>query len=112
MNLQRHVLACDLKEDPELIKQYQEHHEKVWPEILESIRESGIQAMEIYQLGSRLVMIMEVTEEFSFEKKAERDKGNKKVQEWEELMWQYQKAVPAARPGEKWVSMEEIFSID
>jgi L-rhamnose mutarotase len=26
-------------------------------------------------------------------------------------MWKYQKALPWARPGEKWVAMQRIFSL-
>jgi L-rhamnose mutarotase len=33
------------------------------------------------------------------------------MQEWEALMWKYQKPVSGARPGEKWVLMEKIFEI-
>jgi L-rhamnose mutarotase len=65
--------------------------------------------MEIYRQGSRLFMIMETEEGFSFERKAEMDRNNKKVQEWEELMWQFQEAVPGSAKGEKWMLMEKIF---
>jgi L-rhamnose mutarotase len=33
------------------------------------------------------------------------------VQEWEELMWKYQQAIPGAKPGEKWVLMNKIFEL-
>lgn len=54
-------------------------------------------------------MIMETADSFSFERKAEMDAANVKVQEWEELMWRYQQALPGAKPGEKWMLMERIF---
>jgi len=28
------------------------------------------------------------------------------------LMWKYQQALPSAKPGEKWVLMEKIFSVN
>jgi len=40
--------------------------------------------MEIYLLGTRMFMIMEVNESFSFESKARADQLNPKVQEWGE----------------------------
>jgi L-rhamnose mutarotase len=83
----------------------------VWPEIVNSIKESGIEDMEIYRFGTRLFMIMEVSEHFSFEQKAEADRNNQKVQEWEELMWNYQEALPEATKGEKWVLMDKIFEL-
>ncbi len=108
----RYCLTVDLKNDSRLIAEYEAYHKAIWPEIIRSIREAGIADMEIYRTGSRMFMIMEVNDHFSFEKKAAMDAGNPKVQEWEELMWKYQQALPAAKPGEKWVLMEKIFSLN
>lgn len=107
--MKRYCLALDLKNDPALIQEYEEHHRNVWPEILGSIKSSGIEHMEIYRAGNRLFMILEVSDEFSFGKKAKEDAENQKVVEWEQLMWKYQQALPFAKPGEKWVLMEKIF---
>ncbi len=108
----RFCLTLDLKDDPKLIAEYQRYHEKVWPEIVESIKESGIEDMEIYLLGTRMFMIMEVNDTFTFDKKAKADKQNPKVQEWEELMWKFQQALPQAKRGEKWLRMERIFKLE
>jgi L-rhamnose mutarotase len=105
----RYVLALDLKDDPRLIAEYEAHHSRVWPEILDSIRQSGILSMDIYRLGTRLMMIMDVADDFSFERKAAADQADPKVQEWESLMWRYQQAVPGGPPGAKWQLMERIF---
>lgn len=107
----RYCLTLDLKNDPKLIAEYKRYHEKIWPEITCSIKESGIENMEIYLLGTRMFMIMEVNETFSFEAKARADQLNTKVQEWEKLMWTFQHALPQARPGEKWLLMEKIFTL-
>lgn len=109
--MKRYCLALDLKNDPELIKEYETHHRAVWPEIIASIKDSGILDMEIYRIENRLFMIMETADDFSFEKKSEMDVANEKVQQWEELMWKYQQALPSARPGEKWLLMDKIFSL-
>jgi L-rhamnose mutarotase len=108
----RYCLTLDLKNDPSLIAEYRRYHEKIWPEITQSIRDSGIEDMEIYLLGTRMFMIMEVNESFSFEAKAEADRTNPRVQEWEQLMWRFQQALPQARPGEKWLQMERIFKLE
>ena len=107
----RYCLTLDLKDDEDLIAEYEEHHRAVWPEILQSIKEAGISEMEIYRYANRLFMIMEVTESFSFAAKAAADAANEKVQEWESLMWKYQQALPGALPGEKWKLMEPLFSL-
>jgi L-rhamnose mutarotase len=108
----RFCLALDLKNDPELIAEYRRYHEKIWPEITQTIKDSGIVDMEIYLLGTRMFMIMEVNESFSFEKKAKADQVNSKVQEWEQLMWKFQQPLADARPGEKWLRMERIFKLE
>jgi L-rhamnose mutarotase len=109
--MKRYCLTLSLKNDEALIRQYEEHHKKVWPEIIQSIKDSGIEQMEIYRLGTRLFMIMEVNDSFSFERKQQMDDGNPVVQKWEQLMWQYQEALPEATKGEKWMLMEKIFTL-
>lgn len=108
----RYCLALDLKPDPQLIAAYEAYHQAVWPEILDSIRQSGIGLLEIYRIENRLFMIIEADNTFSFERKAALDAANRRVQEWETLMWEYQQALPTAKPGEKWMLMERIFSLD
>ena len=107
----RYCLALDLKDDPQLIAAYEEYHQSVWPEIIESIKTSGITALEIYRVANRLFMIMETNAHFSFEQKAILDAKNEIVQQWEKTMWEYQQALPTAKPGEKWVLMEKIFTL-
>jgi L-rhamnose mutarotase len=108
----RYCLTLDLEDDPALIAEYRRQHVKIWPEITDSIRDSGIVDMEIYLLGTRMFMIMEVDASFSFDAKAKADRENPKVREWEELMWKFQKPLPQAKPGEKWLLMERIFKLE
>lgn len=107
----RYCLALDLKNDPALIAEYVKYHQKVWPEIIDSIKSSGIAVLDIYRTGNRLFMIIDANADFSFEQKGKADAANPKVQEWEELMWKFQQAIPWAKPGEKWILMEKIFEL-
>ncbi|RNL53390.1 L-rhamnose mutarotase [Pedobacter jejuensis] len=109
--MKRHCFALDLIDDDKLIAEYKKYHAAVWPEILDSIKSAGVEDLEIYLFANRLFMIMEVNETFSFEAKTKSDLENPKVQEWEKLMWNYQKAMPGAKPGEKWILMENIFKL-
>lgn len=109
--MNRYCLALDLKNEPELIARYEEYHQAVWPEILDSIRDSGIIDMQIYRTGNRLFMIMEVSEAFDGAAKAAADASNPKVQEWETLMDTFQQRLPWAAPDQKWVPMNLIFSL-
>lgn len=109
--MKRYAMALDLKDDAVLIAEYEAHHRSIWPEILESIRGSGIIQMEIYRIGPRLFMTIDATDDFLFELKAAHDAANEKVQEWEQLMWTYQVGLPMAREGEKWIVMKKIFDL-
>jgi L-rhamnose mutarotase len=109
--MKRYCLTLDLKDDAQLIAEYEAYHKDIWPEIRKSILDSGITNMEIYRFDDRLMMIMETDDTFSFERKTAMDTGNPKVQEWETLMWKFQQPLKNAKPGEKWVLMDKIFEL-
>lgn len=109
--MKRYCLALDLKDDTQLIAEYEAYHREVWPEIKKSILDSGITNMEIYRFDNRLFMIMETEDSFTFERKSAMDISNNKVQEWETLMWKFQRPLEKAKPGEKWVLMDRIFEL-
>jgi L-rhamnose mutarotase len=107
--MKRYCLTLDLKNDPKAIEAYDEYHRNVWAEIKKSLGDSGINSMQIYRAANRLFMIIEVSDDFTFERKAKLDNSNPKVQEWETLMSNYQQRLPFAKPGEKWVIMDKVF---
>jgi L-rhamnose mutarotase len=109
--MKKYCLTLDLRNDPELISQYEEQHKKVWPEIIDSIKDSGIINMQLYRYETRLFMIIKVDDDFSFEKKQELDTNNPKVQEWEEMLWKYQQPLSGSKEGEKWKVMDKIFDL-
>jgi len=109
----RFCYSCDLKNDSKLMAEYKEYHAagKCWPEITKSITDAGIVDMQIYLTGNRMFLIVDADDTFDAMKKAEMDANNPKVQEWENLMWKYQQALPWAKDGEKWTLMEQIFQL-
>lgn len=109
--MKKYCLALDLIDDSELIAEYEKYHQNVWPEVKQSILDSGIVNMEIYRVQNRLFMIVEADENFSFEAKNEADKDNQKVKKWEELMWKFQQQLPNSKPDEKWQLTDKIFSL-
>ena len=110
--MKKYCLACDLKDDDRLINTYDEYHRNVWPEIKESLKQSGISVMEIYRTGNRMFMIIQVNPDFSFEKKAAMDSANPIVQKWEALMSGFQQRIPWAQQDVKWVLMERVFNYE
>lgn len=109
-------LCCtlDLHDDPALIAEYERWHrpENIWPEIPASIRAAGVRDMQIYRAGNRLFMLMEVDADFSAARKVQTDAANPRVRAWEAMMDKFQQALPCAAPGEKWVPMHRIFSLE
>tara|TARA_B110000259_G_scaffold184433_1_gene231474 strand:+ start:2480 stop:2830 length:351 start_codon:yes stop_codon:yes gene_type:complete len=112
IKLKKYCLALDLKDDPKIIESYKSYHQNVWPEINKSIKDSGINEVEIYLTGNRLFMIIEADDSFSFDKKAIMDAENSKVQQWEKLMWTFQKGLPNTKKGTKWVLMDRIYNLN
>lgn len=110
--MKRYSLTVDLKDDAQLIAEYEEYHKEIWPEIRKSIVEAGVLDMQIFRLGNRLFMIMETEDDFSFDKKAAMDAANPTVQKWEQMLWKYQQPIAGSKPGEKWRLMDKIFSLN
>ena len=109
----RRVLIVDLKDDPALIAAYEAHHGPgAVPEaIVRSVRAAGIEEMEIYRSGNRLVMVMESGPGFDPEAKAAADAADSAVIAWEELMDRYQQRLPWAPAGAKWLEADRIFAL-
>jgi len=111
--MKTYCFALDLHDDPMLIEEYKHYHrpESIWPGVLDHIRGSGILHETIYLTGNRLVMILEANDDFSLEDEAAAGSASSAMQQWEALMWKYQKALPHAKPGQKWMPMEKIFEV-
>ncbi len=107
--MQRFCMLLDLVDDPEMIREYEKYHTKVWPEVIQCMTEAGVESMKIYRFGPRLAMILEVNDDFTFEKQAQINNSNDTVREWEALMWKYQQAIPGTPAEQKWVLATEIF---
>ena len=69
--MKKYCFALDLKDDPELIAEYEYWHraENGWPEIKQSIVDAGITDMQIYRTGNRLFMIMDTSDNYNSSQK-------------------------------------------
>jgi L-rhamnose mutarotase len=107
----RYVRTLTLKDNPKLIEEYRRRHSEAehWPEIRDGIREVGILEMEIYILGTRLVMIMETVADFDFDTAMQRLATLPRQQEWEEYMAIFQQCDANATSAEKWQTMDRMF---
>lgn len=107
-----YVYTLDLKDDPAAIAAYREHHRRVWPEVLASLRHAGIEQMDIYLLGRRAVMVLETGGRDPLSCFAMHHASGERVAEWEALMSSLQQPPPGAQPGEWWAMMEPVFSLE
>jgi len=111
--VKRFVQTMELVDQPELIAQYRQLHSKegIWPEILEGIRQCGILEMEIYILGSRLVMIVEAPADLNWDSAMSKMATLPRQSEWEAVVGQFQRCAEGARSDEKWQMMERMFHL-
>jgi L-rhamnose mutarotase len=109
--MRRLCLTLDLKNDETAISEYRRYHVKIWPEVRDSLIEAGVIDMEIYLLGTRMFMIMDVDDTFSLSAKAAADAVNAKVQEWETIMHRFQEKLPQSGPEQWWVVMDRVFNL-
>jgi L-rhamnose mutarotase len=107
----RHCLTLDLKNDETAISEYKRYHVKIWPEVRDSLIEAGVLDMEIYLMGTRMFMIMDVNDVFSLSAKAAADRVNAKVQEWEAIMHDFQEKLAESGPEQWWVEMDRVFNL-
>ena len=109
--VKRYVQTLELKDDSALIAEYRRRHsrEESWKEIRDGIREVGILEMEIYILGTRLVMVVETPLNFDWDSAMARLATLPRQQEWEDYMAMFQQCAEGASCDEKWQMMERFF---
>ena len=104
--------TLDLRDAPDVIARYVEHHRAVWPEVERGLRAIGIERMRIWRLGRRLFMLMETHDEFDPERDFTRyTDGDPRIREWQDLMASMQAPPPGAQPGELWANMELVYTL-
>ena len=97
----RYVQTLDLRDDPD-----ETFH---WKEIRDGIKAVGILEMEIYILGTRLVMIVDAPEDFDWPSAMDRLATLPRQAEWEAFVARLQGCRADARSDEKWQMMERMF---
>ena len=107
----RYVQTLDLRDDPEMIREYRKWHSEEfhWKEIRDGIKAVGILEMEIYILGTRLVMIVDAPDDFDWKTAMDRLATLPRQAEWEAFVAKLQGCRADARSDEKWQMMERMF---
>jgi len=110
--MRRYGQTVLLKDEPEVIQEYEEYHANIWPEVVEQLKKVGIRRMYIYRYGRQLFQFMEVEDDFDLERDLPKYAEHPKAKEWDELMASYQEPVAGAPPDSTWVQMDEVFAME
>ena len=109
--VKRYVQFLEISHDPELVAQYPKWHSEgySWQEVRDGIRAVGIEEMEIYILGTRLVMVVDAPADFDWQTAMDRLATLPRQAEWEAFVAKLQGCPADARSDEKWQMMEKMF---
>ena len=110
--MKRYARTVNLRDDPEVIRQYEAYHAHVWPEVNAGIERSGVRQMIIWRYGRQLFMYMETADDYDLNTLPPPPESvHPREREWDLLMRGFQETVPGAPPGSKWVEMKEVYAL-
>jgi L-rhamnose mutarotase len=109
--MKHYGLALDLKNDEQLICEYEEYHQAVWPEVAAAIKHVGVLDMKIYRLGQRLFMHMTTEDDYDPKKAQDFLQNHEISQQWELLMDKYQQRIDGTPIDQKWAPMSCCFDL-
>jgi L-rhamnose mutarotase len=101
--------AYQLRIKPEAIEEYEREHQRVWPELLAKLKETGISDYSIFRRGQELVLILRVGDFDKAMDELARDPVNRR---WQEFMGRLFEPVPGLQPGERFAMMKEVFRLE
>ncbi len=107
------AFALDLKDEPDKIREYCDWHRKVWPEIMRGMAKYGVIAQNIYLIGNRLFMVLQVEDDFDYRVDFARYLDETpRAKEWDSFMHGYQQLVPWVEKGDWWAPMERVYDLN
>ena len=110
--MKRYAMTVMLRDDPEVIRRYEEYHASAWPEVNSGLLKCGILRIFIYRFGRQLFMYMETGDDFDMDRDLPKYMEDPKAREWDEMMADFQETVPGAPEGSKWVEMKEVYALE
>ncbi len=100
--------AFRLRIKPDAIEEYELEHTRVWPEMLAKLKEVGISGYSIFRRDQDLFLSLRVDDFDRAWDELDRDPVN---QRWQQFMSRFFEPA-AARPGERFPMMKEIFHLE
>ena len=106
--MKRYEMTIRIKAD--CVAAYRQHHEAVWPEVVEMIRTCNIENYSIFWKDDGLFSYFEYTGG-DFERDMAKMAAHPKTREWWALMVPMQEPLETRKSGEWWAEMEEVFHL-
>jgi L-rhamnose mutarotase len=92
--------------------EYLAAHKRVWPEVKEALRVTGIMEEKIWLLGNRMFMLVVTDDDFDWDRDTSEYLELPRTREWDELMRKLQTPVPEAGKDDWWAPMEKVFDLN
>ena len=109
--MQRVGFLLKVKDDPETIARYKEHHRNVSPEMLDALRRQGWNNYSLFMRPDGLMFgYVEVSDSFqaSLDGMSHEDANSR----WQAMMEPFFESPDGGRPDENMVQLEEVFHLD
>ena len=100
-----------LKVKPELIEEYKEHHQNVWPEMQAALRATGWYNYSLFIRDDGLLFGYFETPESLEAAVAAMEKTEVNTR-WQAMMSPYFEIPPGARPDQMFVELAQVFHLD
>jgi len=111
-SMKEYAYTVNLKDDPEVIRQYDAYHAAIWPEVAASLKAVGMREVSIWRLGRRLFMVVRADDDFDPVEAGRRHRAtHPRILEWETLMDSYQERVPEYDGPGFWAQMPKVFEL-
>jgi len=104
-------VAFLLKVREDKIEEYKEHHEAVWPEMLDALRRTGWRNYSLFMRDDGLLFGYFETPE-SFQAALEGMAKEEINTQWQDFMAPYFEGLGGAHADESTVELEEVFHLD
>ena len=104
------ILTANLVADPKKQQEYLEYHAtqfQKWPEVARGFCNASFQQLLVFKNGRQLMLIISIPKGESLDKlNPKTTEDNPRVNDWNNIMKQYQEGISGTKPGEVWVFMQ------
>ena len=101
--------AFKLRIKPDAIEEYEREHQRVWPELLDKLKEVGISDYSVFRRGQDLTLVLRAEDFDTAWNQLDKDPVN---QRWQEFMSRLFEPVPDQQSGERFAMLKEVFYLE